>query len=521
MGAKEGTANSLFVFHIHLDMVSHLCACTVDGRRHLICMKIASLCFLNITLGVAAGVAVTRLSEASSTSDTSALSNLIEPLTAAFVVIGGIGTVLATSHLALTLRRARRHITRERTTSPGKLISLSKWPNFLASVLLPDEIPAAPQWQSRNQAASAMSSISTTVRTRLLRRHWLNLGLMQVWTSIATLIFGGTLVVWWQIIDPVTRGIPILLGVAFILILITMSRFLISARIDHFVEQLTEAVVESVKSDHRFGEAVELEPEAPSLEVIAGLVDSLTFDSEPAAPALQADGDVSEAVELASKRAQPAAHSVPRDQQASTPDLGAPNAIESPLAVIVSAIDSLQRQQSVMMDTMRAVADALHNTVDTHLEISQQIETARTWIPRLKDLIENMVAQNDAIERKTLQEATSLRDELRERSESQGRSIAELSVTLSRLEARIVPALRRTSSANRAITLVVERLSRIEAQSPQAASTSPEVQHSLASTEERVGAERAIVSELKQLMIDLENATGDPPLESAAHVDRT
>jgi chromosome segregation ATPase len=200
-------------------------------------------------------------------------------------------------------------------------------------------------------------------------------------------------------------------------------------------------------------------------------------------------------------------------------DAKAPALLDPQLTEIVSAIDHLRSQQDAMKDAIEALANALHRTAQTHLEISEQFDSARTWAPHLQELIEKMITHTEAIGREARQDTSGLRDEMREKHEAQQRTITDLCTSLSRLEARVIPALRRVSSSHRAVTVMLERYSQPETR--EAASSSPE--HSdQAETElapmqdggEEMGAQVEIVSELKRLMNELEEATPDRSSEN-------
>lgn len=495
-------------------------------------MKIGWLCMFNVALGIAAGAVVAWIgfpffgSSESFLGDAQAFRDLIAPLTAAFAVIGSAGTILATTHFALVLRRACRHVDTEVGETSDRPIPPSLWHNLLAPLLSPDQIPPAPELQLDHRADRAVSALSTIVQVRLLRRHWRMLAVMQVWTATAALILEPILVAWrWNSNLAVAVSLPVSLCAASILVMIAMSRWGIRSTVGQFMDHFKELIGERFASHRRefpdIREPISTKAEVPpSASSVTEFVASVVFDAQSVDGTTKAGERVASLYNVQSGPARPQAAAIApatsHEPQGSLPEVG--YNFDSALAEIISAIDSLKHQQTAIMDAIQAVANALRSTASTHLDIAQQIEPAGTWIPRLQELIENMITRIEATEREATRETTKLRDEMRARSEIQERSIAELSSALSRLEVRIVPALRRVSSANRAMTLVVERLSRVEKQPNQVASLDS-VSHPAAEvgsgphTDDELASERGIVSELRQLMTDLEEATTDPPQE--------
>ena len=501
-------------------------------------MKIRWLCLLNVAFGVLAAVAVTRLHLSDAVADGSPISNapplnrLLEPIAAASIVVVVAGTLLATTHLALGLRRARRHAS-ALLRSAKQPPSSSDWNQVLLSISTLSQYAMSPLKGSAHRGSGTFSPLAPKLtRARLLKLHWRHLALMQVWTSIAILILESVLIAWWWRpsldLSTAIAVAPTALGMIALLLLVAWCRLLIGDRIDRFIAVMMSPIgvdapgagsISPGAAGPTKSERTVLGSSAEACSLTASIPAEMPMPSHSLENTTGNDEDSRSAgTEASDQQAVTSGHFAPLEQ--TPPSTESAAHLNPDLAEIGSAIDRLRAQQDAIKDTIQALAGALHGSAETHMEILQQIDAARTWAPRLQELVQTMIAHTGAIDKEYRQETTKLRDEMRERHEAQQRNIADVCASLNRLEARILPALRRMSSANRAMTIMVERFSQIQTHYAQPDSINPEHSEQIGSVPARlqhgnkeIEAEGGIVSELKQLMSDLEDATADPPSE--------
>jgi len=491
-------------------------------------MKTRWLCFLIIALGILAGVLVVWLRLLDGDLDNQLtfkslpLSHVLEPITVASLVIGVVGTLLVTVRLGLALRHSRRRAKSQLGTASKQPLSPSDLDSAVTSIL-------APRTRARDLDGGATLS-PTITRSQLLRLYWRHLGLLQVWSATGILILEGILIWQWdaspELSSVISALTPVGVSILGVLLFVALMRLLIGNRIKRSIEVLKWPVA---VPDRR----------GPALQRVAAtpMVTTPTLPLAPSASSLNTplsihsklgnyfpdtDGTAAEhpptvEIEATTPPAATGSQLTPQDQQASLPDIRAPDIVGPRLAEIFSAIEYLRRQQDAMKDAIQALIDAAHITAETHLEISQQLQMAGTWAPRLQELAENITAHVAAIEKEWQQETRKLRDEMRERDEAQQRNIVELCTSLNRLEARIIPTLRRASSAHRAMAIVLQRLNRIEKQDfhqnptleerPELSAPEPGLPQPPAKD---IREDSSIASQLRQLMIDLDDATVEP-----------
>jgi archaellum component FlaC len=503
-------------------------------RSRLNAMKLRWLCLLNIALGILAGAVVACLrlldgvADGSSTSHSLPLDRILEPVSAALIVIGTAGTLLATAGLGLALRRAGRSAEALLRAQPKKPLSASDWINLLASVHTLGHDRTTPPRRSSNPADAIATFSPAITRRQLLRLHWRNLGVMQVWTSTAVLLLEGLLVAWWWHPSPnpsttFAALTPVALGILVFLLLVVVTRLLIGNRVDRFLRALGPPRPLGEATDR----ALPLHAAGPfeTDQTAAGSppgtfpltapmrIDTPTPKHRPQETSLDETGSCDVGTRASSEQAFPSART---SQTSSWSDAHKPAVLDPQLAEIFTAIDHLRAQQDAMKDAIQALADSLHGIAETHFGISEKIDTTQNWGLRLQELIENMSADARAVEGESRQETSNLRDEMRERHEAQQRIIADVCASLNRLETRIIPALRRVSSVSRVMTILVERLRQIEKHYVQPNSINPEQSEHGGSEQAlptrssmEIGVEHGIVVQLRQLMSELDDATAD------------
>src|SRR5579859_871818 len=113
-------------------------------------MKIGWLCLFNVVLGLATGMIMARLGQPAEVAEALQIggwavvpSQFVAPVTEAALVVGLAGTLLATIHLALVLRRARRRLNKL-GAAPNLSPSPNEWDSLLASLFSPDPVLSGP-----------------------------------------------------------------------------------------------------------------------------------------------------------------------------------------------------------------------------------------------------------------------------------------------------------------------------------------------------------------------------------------